>query len=538
MIRRKSLPLLATAALLVSACTAPIRIRETKTPPPSHMPSSETLADFKAASRKDPAASAGMLLDGIRICERRIASGNAQAIEDYNYLVGRLVTHLERAKLEPWGTTVNVPGTSGTWRLSGREPKGFNALGRELLPTDVLAFSGKYGPPERILKPGIGAPIVGAVPGKVDLTQKIPPLETRYRGATVLVRTTDNRAEIEIINPFAVENVTFAGKSRPLATDYSSTVALALSRERVDKIGIARMLNPQRYANTARLNFIQPYDSKRIPLLLVHGLNDTPATWMPMYLGLMQDPEIRERYQFWAFSYPSGYPFLYSASLLRHELDRVARQHPDHKDIVVVGHSMGGILSRMMVADAGDAMWRGFFGKPPEQTNIPGHSRKLLEEAVVFNARPDIDRAIFICAPHRGSELASNWIGRLASRLVRAPALIADVAHTAINVATIDTAAMHLNRAPNSIDTLSPRNASVIATSKLPIHRTIPYHSLMGDRGKGNTPESSDGIVAYWSSHLDGAASEKIIPHHHGSHQHPEAIAEVRRILLMHAAGR
>jgi pimeloyl-ACP methyl ester carboxylesterase len=300
----------------------------------------------------------------------------------------------------------------------------------------------------------------------------------------------------------------------------------------VDKIGIARMLNPQRYANTARLSFVQPYDPKRIPLLLVHGLNDTPATWMPMYLGLMQDPRIRERYQFWVFSYPSGYPFPYSATLLRHELDRVTRKHPGHRKIVIVGHSMGGILSRMMVADAGDTIWRAIFGKSPEQTRMPGYSRRLLEEALVFNGRPDIGRAIFICAPHRGSELASNWIGRLGSRLVRAPALIADVTHAAINVATVDTAGMQLNRAPNSIDTLSPDNRIVKATSTLPIHRSIPYHSLMGDRGKGDTPNSSDGIVAYWSSHLDGAVSEKIIPHHHGSHQHPEAIAEVRRILL------
>ena len=150
----------------------------------------------------------------------------------------------------------------------------------------------------------------------------------------------------------------------------------------------------------------------------------------------------------------------------------------------------------------------------------------------------EIDRAIFICAPHRGSDLATNWIGRLGSRLVRAPQLISDVTTTAINLVTVDPAGLQLQRAPNSIDTLAPNNRMVRATAALHIRDSIPYHSIMGDRGKGDTPDSSDGVVAYWSSHLDGAVSEKVVPYHHSSHQHPDAIAEVRRILKMHAAGR
>ena len=56
----------------------------------------------------------------------------------------------------------------------------------------------------------------------------------------------------------------------------------------------------------------------------------------------------------------------------------------------------------------------------------------------------------------------------------------------------------------------------------------------MGDRGRGDTPNSSDGVVAYWSSHLDGAQSTRIVPSGHSTHQNPEGIAEVRRILLLH----
>lgn len=175
---------------------------------------------------------------------------------------------------------------------------------------------------------------------------------------------------------------------------------------------------------------------------------------------------------------------------------------------------------------------------PPEQVDIRPQSRRLMEELAIFRHQPNISRAIFCSAPHRGSELARNWIGRLGSRLIRVPSLIADLRDATFSVLTMDATAMPLDRAPNSIDTLSPDNRFVQASKDLPIPRTIPYHSIIGDRGKGNTPDSSDGVVAYWSSHMPGAVSEKIVPSNHSSHQHPEAIEEVNRILKQHLKGR
>ena len=143
---------------------------------------------------------------------------------------------------------------------------------------------------------------------------------------------------------------------------------LGMSKTRVDKLGLARLLRPSRYNDTANLNFMQPYDPKRIPVLFVHGLDSTPATFAPMYFKLLQDPEIRENYQFWVFSYPSGYPYPYSASLLRRELDEVKRDYPGHKNMVIVGHSMGSLISRLMVTDAGDKLWVRAFGHKPSET--------------------------------------------------------------------------------------------------------------------------------------------------------------------------
>ena len=248
-----------------------------------------------------------------------------------------------------------------------------------------------------------------------------------------------------------------------------------------------------------------------------------------------QDPVIRKNYQFWVFSYPSGYPYPYSASLLRKELDGVNRAFPDHKEMVIIGHSMGGMISRLMVTDAGDKIWRDMFGKPPAETKIYGSSRQLLEDALVFHQRKEIDTAIFIASPHRGSELSNNFIGRTFSRLVHMPTFLTDARNAFASVLTADAASLKLDRAPNSIDTLSPNNRFVREVNKLPLAPGITYHSIMGDRGKGDTPDSSDGVVPYWSSHLNGAASEKIVPSGHSAHENPEGIQEVRRILDEHA---
>jgi hypothetical protein len=92
---------------------------------------------------------------------------------------------------------------------------------------------------------------------------------------------------------------------------------------------------------------------------------------------------------------------------------------------------------------------------------------------------------------------------------------------------------------PNSIDFLKPDNRFVSTLASIPTAPGIPYHSIIGDRNRGGNldhrwPVSTDGIVPYWSSHLEGAESELIIPSHHWTNQHPQGIAEAGRILREH----
>jgi pimeloyl-ACP methyl ester carboxylesterase len=504
-------------------CSAPISVKKVEPVVPAALVSAPVPEDL------------GLLLDQISVSGKQLNKSKPATYETYNFLVSRLIDEIEKSGLEPWEQSVAIRGAKKVYQLSAEGLDDFRHLGPKLTPTDRLKFSGDYSVDSTPDVIGVGAPLVMKLPDRAA-AEKQSPFVMTYRNLTATVNVKGNRAVLRLHDPFEAEQVSMNGITRKLSSNYVSAVSYGMSEMRIDKLGFSRMLNPSRYADTAKLTFTQPFDPDRIPVLFVHGLQSTPATWMAMYLELMKDPSIREKYQFWSFSYPSGYPFPYSASLLRKEMDRVNKIHPNHKDIVIIGHSMGTLLSRLMISDAGNQMWLAFFGKTPKETTIVDRkSRRLLEDSLIFDSRSDISRAIFFSGPHRGSDMATKWIGRLGSKLIRVPALLADTRNAVINVMTVDAAAIQLDRAPNSIDTLAPNNRFVRETSKLPRRPGVPVHSIMGDRGKGDTPNSSDGIVPYWSAHLPNQASEKIVPSGHGSHQHPEGIAEAYRILRLHA---
>ncbi|QJE97755.1 esterase/lipase family protein [Luteolibacter luteus] len=526
-----------TTVLLVS-CSAPISFKQGASVVPAgdyHVsPLAEALQELDAGKKsKDPTVACGHFVESARLAGTKALAGETGALALYNHAVGRLVETLSKEKNLPWGRRITVGTGDSAYTLAGKLEPNAPSYEREYVPVDSMTFHGKWSG-HRAIRPGVGAPLVVIGPENREYRRTFDPPRV-HAAMTAILRFEGHRsATLELHEPLEEEKISIAGRNPTLAADFTAPISMYIAVARPDKLGLIRLLNPQKYSDTARLIRTQKYDKNRIPVLFVHGLQDTPATWVPMYQQLLNDPVLRDRYQFWVFSYPSGYPFPYSASLLRKELDGVNKAFPGHKDIVIVGHSMGGIISRLMVTNAGDRIWKDLFGKSPAETKVSGASRHLLEESLVFEHRKEIRRAIFIATPHKGSIFASNWIGRLGSRLVRIPSFLADTRNAVASLVTVDTASMQLDRAPNSIDTLAPNNRFVISMNKLPIDPGVTYHSIIGDRGKGDTPNSSDGVVAYWSSHLDHAASEKIVPSGHSAHQNPEGIEEVKRILKLH----
>jgi pimeloyl-ACP methyl ester carboxylesterase/predicted GNAT family acetyltransferase len=497
----------------------------------------QTINSALVEEKKQPIVALGAFVaaarDSLRQLDRNPA--NAEARRDYNFAVARIFTVVRDAKLDPWTHPVRV-GANGEFTLTWkRDPRPeWNLALYDLIPADELDFKGTY-VKDHVTKEGIGAPLVA----KRELTAQqasaffCPPYI--YYSVTATAQFEGSRCVISMNDPLAAESVRVDGHSYPLAANFTASFALLLAREKPQKLGFARLLRPQEYAATARVARLEPYNPNKTVVLVIHGLMDTPVTWVPMFNDLRGDPDFRRNYQVWFYSYPSGYPYPYCATILRKELDAIEKKYPLRKPMVVVAHSMGGCITRTLLTDVGTTLWLEAFGHPPAQTPMDPQSKRLLEEVLIFNHRRDIGRVVFMSTPHRGADLASNWIGRIGSMLVRTPSKLLTVARTLRESATADPSALKLNRLPNSVDTLAPNSRFVVAINKIPITKGIPYHSIIGDRGRGDTPNSSDGVVPYWSSHLDGARSERIVPSGHGSPLNPQAIAEVHRILQLNA---
>ena len=458
---------------------------------------------------------------------------NVEAMRTYNFAIARIFGVLRDAKLDPWTHPLQV-GAKGEFTLTWkRDPRPeWNLALYQLVPTDELTIKGTY-VEKRVTKDGIGAPLVAKRTLSDEQAAKLFIAPRIYYGITATAQFEGSRCVISVHDPSNVDSIRIDGHSYPLAADFTASYALLLAREKPQKLGLVRLLQPEKYTSTFRLARMEPYDPNKTVLLVIHGLMDTPVTWVPMMNEMYADPFIRHNYQFWFYSYPSGYPYPYSALILRQELDGMEKRFLLRKKIVVVGHSMGGCISRTLITDTGDKLWLAAFGKPPNQTNLPPETKRFLEEAIIFKHRPEIGRVIFMSTPHRGADLATNWVGRIGSALIRTPRNLLTLGQAAMEALPPDPAALQLKRVPNSVDTLAPNNRFVVAINKLPITPGVPYHTIVGDRGHGDTPKSSDGVVAYWSSHLDGAKSEFIAPCNHSSPLNPQAIAEVHRILTL-----
>jgi pimeloyl-ACP methyl ester carboxylesterase len=340
-------------------------------------------------------------------------------------------------------------------------------------------------------------------------------------------------ATLTLRSPAKQPTAMVEGKTRPLAADFSAPISYYQPPANLMLVGLMAGFRGSNQRDKTGLYFLQPYDPDRIPIVFVHGLFSTPFTWVETINGLQADPEIRRHYQFWVFAYPTGNPILYSSLRLREELAKVDKLYPNHKPLVVVGHSMGGMLTHAQVTTVTEKMWEKdkTLGATAKSIFSKNANDSLVVRSMTFRANPRIKRVVFVCTPHRGSNIASGGIGKFGISLITLPLNIAATMKDALTSQQIAQLTGSSKRLPNSVSGLKPTNPAFPVVNSAPM--TVPYHSIIGDRGKGDSPNSTDGVVAYWSSHLDGAKSEKIVPGPHGSTALPETIAELDRILKL-----
>src|SRR5205814_4796186 len=511
-------------AFLASCATAPHTVRG-----PEYAPTAKVMREARSATTP-VAKRAADYLQAAAMTAPLLGTGiGTPACETYNTACGELTVLLrssEGGRL--WNQPLTLTGDK-TYHLR-LEPAGYPVWA----PNYFTAFESPDQVKEKLIRKentqeGVGGALVGV--RTLNPPEKFMPAKGITAPVTATLDFHATNATLALRRPAKQPTAIVQRKVRPLAANFSAPISYYEPPANLLLVGVMGALRSAHYEKKTGLYFLQPYDPDRIPVVFVHGLISTPFDWVKTINGLQADPEIRKRYQFWVFAYPTGNPVLYSALRLREELARVGKLYPKHKDYVLVGHSMGGLLSQAQVTNVTRTDWAETVGPTIMKVFATLKPADLVAKATSFKANSRIKRVVFICTPHRGSKMASGGIGELGIKLISLPTDLTTTMKSEIPAETLRK--MNNGRLPNSVSNLAQKAPylQVLNTERI----QVPYHSIIGNRGKpGPLADSSDGVVPYWSSHLDGAKSECIVPGPHGSCQLPQTIAELDRILRLH----
>ena len=350
-------------------------------------------------------------------------------------------------------------------------------------------------------------------------------------------------AEVELYDPMNTGSITINGKNVPLEVDLSTYLGWVL-RGGSKYSPITAMMNTKNMKGNEGLYLLTPYDKNKIPVVFIHGVLSQPRTWVQTINTLLMNPTIRKKYQFWLFAYPSGNPVLFSAAELRKDLlNAQKRFDPKNNDknfnnMVIVGHSMGGLLTKSMIQHSGNQLVDKLTkGKPLKDFELTKKEKQFVQEMLIYKPLPFVKRVIFISVPHRGSTMTRWWVASLAAKLVALPKQLADDIKSIQEKILIDSGLKDEQfkiTISTGVDNLDPENMFIKQSSTIPIDNRVKYHSIIGNNEKGGVPGGTDGIVEYSSAHLDGAVSEIVIQSGHSAHEKPLAIKEIKRILLKH----
>jgi len=204
--------------------------------------------------------------------------------------------------------------------------------------------------------------------------------------------------------------------------------------------------------------------------------------------------------------------------------------------MVVIGHSQGGLLTKLTAIDSGTRFWDRLSEKPFDAIDVSPETRALLKQSMFFTPLPFVGRVVFVATPHHGALLATGRLGAIAAWLVTLPVgLVSQFAQAATSTGDERLIAT-MRRPPTAIDNMNPQNPGLQVLEFIPVTSRIPAHSIIAVEGDGPKEEGDDGVVAYRSAHIDEAVSELVVRSSHSVQGNPHAIEEIRRILLQHAA--
>jgi len=408
------------------------------------------------------------------------------------------------------------------------------------VPADELEV---YGLAVRDRYPGLGAPFIAVekkVAGAPTIRTVPGTIFLRVDGDIRDLRTGTCRGCVELYSSYEKRSVEVNGKTIPLEDDLTAQLAYSLNQPFFWNIGVLQFLKGQIFESG--IFALQPYSPTKIPVVFVHGTVSSPVGWAEMFNTLRSDPVLWEKYQFWYYIYDSSKPIIFSARHLRESLfQKLEKLDPEGKStllkqMVVIGHSQGGLLAKLTAVATGDAIIRAGANKRLDELDLSEAQQELVRRYFVYTPLPFVSRVIFISTPHRGSYLARDWILRLVKKIVSLPKDVVEKME-ALYATEEELGVIGLGEVGDlrtSIDSMSPKNVGLLTLADIPLASGIKGHSIIAVKGDEDPPEGDDGVVAYKSAHIDYVESEFLVRSGHSCQGHPLVIEEVRRILLKH----
>jgi pimeloyl-ACP methyl ester carboxylesterase len=385
---------------------------------------------------------------------------------------------------------------------------------------------------ERFYPPGMSFPATAFLRVDTDL----PTIERAHYNCTV-----------ELHDPLNYSTIELYQRVVPLETDLTTPLAYALDNPMFQQANAPSrgLFKPEESSQTQGLYLLEPYDPQKIPVLMVHGFWSSLVTWMEMFNDLRGTPEIRDHFQFWFYLYPSGQPFWYTAGNLRQQLALARKtldpdgRYPTLDQMVLVGHSAGGLVSKLQTLHSGDDFWHLVSPKPLEELKASPKVLQNLQETFYFCPDKSIRRVITIATPHRGSTFSNSATQWLSRNLIKLPKQLLAMKSELEQANPGYFCPQSALSVPTNVDALAPGSeflGTMLAASPAP---WVVYHNIVGlvqeTSPLAAVVKDSDGVVGIESARLPGATSEIVVPADHANvHRHPLAILEVRRILLEH----
>lgn len=418
-----------------------------------------------------------------------------------------------------------------------------------VLASDFQAIKSHH---QKIKGTGLGVSLVAARENTEQGWDKNYPPEGIFRSVTVSLKELKFNKDLQIqltlqghLMQGAAE-LKFESASYPLLYDAASSYLWLMQQAKLADLELPGLFNAELADNKLGIYSITPLQKNKQPLLMIHGLNSSPLIGYELTMAVLQDEELKQRYQIWHAFYPSGPPPFYNSMRIRKKLDELhdmLKAEGGTKELdqmLVVGHSMGGIISKTLIQNTDYVLWDISFTERPEQIGYAQKELDKVKDIFIFKARPYIDKVVFMDTPHGGSESSESILAKVASWFINLPKNFTLILSNFILKLGPDKITLPMREylsgsGPHSVQVLSPRHPLLQGLNKLEYQR--PVYSIVGSDGalscndEKSCSQISDGVVPFFSAHQAKAVQEIIVPSNHNSYQSPQAIAFLLQVL-------